>query len=77
MKPPVVRWRNPKWTEAEDDRLRVFVAQGASVVRVAAALKRKVISVRQRARKIGCPFPPLRIARQKWADTREDVGRRD
>jgi hypothetical protein len=36
------------------------VAQGASVVKVAAALKRKIISVRTHARAIGCPFPPLR-----------------
>jgi hypothetical protein len=77
MKTPVARSRNPQWTEAEDERLRAFVAQGASVIRVSAALKRKVISVRQRARKIGCPFPPLRIAWQKWADTRDDAGRRD
>jgi hypothetical protein len=47
------------WTEQEDERLRAYVAQGASVVKVAAALKRKIISVRTHARAIGCPFPPL------------------
>ena len=55
MKTPVARSRNQQWTEAEDERLRAFVAQGASVIRVSAALKRKVISVRQRARKIPVP----------------------
>jgi hypothetical protein len=59
------------WTKEEDERLKAFVAQGASVVKVAAALKRKTISVRTRARALGCPFPPLRIARQKWEDTSE------
>ena len=61
------------WTEAEDERLKAFVAQGASVVRTAAALKRKIVSVRMRARALGCPFPTLRAARQKWADTSDNV----
>jgi hypothetical protein len=33
-------------------RLKAFVAQGASVVKVAATLKRKIV----RARALGCPF---------------------
>jgi hypothetical protein len=37
------------WTKEEDERLRAFVAQRASFVKVAAALKRKTISVRNRA----------------------------
>jgi hypothetical protein len=57
------------WTKEEDERLRAFVAQGASVIKTAAALKRKIVSVRTRARVLGCPFPPLRVVRQKWADT--------
>jgi hypothetical protein len=59
------------WTEAEDERLKALVAQGASVVKAAAALKRKIVSVRTRARALGCPFPPLRVARRKWADASE------
>jgi hypothetical protein len=55
------------WTEQEDERLRAYVAQGASVVKVAAVLKRNIISVRTHARALGCPFPPLRVVRQKWA----------
>jgi GcrA cell cycle regulator len=61
------------WTQQEDERLRALVAQGASVVKAAAALKRKIVSVRARARAIGCPFPPLRVARQKWAGTPDNV----
>jgi hypothetical protein len=60
--------RNKLWTDAEDERLRAFVAQGASVIKAAAALRRTTASVRARSRGLGCPFPPLRIARQKWAD---------
>jgi hypothetical protein len=51
------------WTKEEDERLKALVAQGASVVKAAAALKRKIVSVRARARTLGCPFPPLRVVR--------------
>ena len=61
------------WTKEEDERLRALVAQGASVVKAAAALKRKIVSVGMRARALGCPFPTLRVARQKWADTSDNV----
>jgi hypothetical protein len=61
------------WTQDDDERLRAFVAQGASVVKAAASLKRRIISVRARARALGCPFPPLRVVRQKWADTSDNV----
>jgi hypothetical protein len=57
------------WTEEEDERPRTLVAQGASPVRAAAALKRKIVSVR--ARVLGCPFPALSVARLKWAADRE------
>jgi GcrA cell cycle regulator len=50
------------WTAEQDERLRNLVAQGASIVRAAAALKRKIDAVRGRARKLGCPFPPQRLA---------------
>jgi hypothetical protein len=61
------------WTQDDDERLRAFVTQGASVVKAAATLKRRIISVRARARALGCPFPPLRVVRQKWADTSDNV----
>ena len=57
---------NPPWTNEDDERLKNFVARGYSTVQVSAALIRAMASVRNQARKIGCPFPPLRIARQKW-----------
>jgi hypothetical protein len=61
------------WTKDEDERLRALVAQGASVIKTAAAPNRKIVSVRTRARALGCPFPPLRTARQKWAGKQSDV----
>ena len=62
------RIREP-WTPQDDERLKAFAAQGASVVKAAAALRRKTISVRTRARALGCRFPPLRVVRQRWANT--------
>jgi uncharacterized protein (DUF2147 family) len=57
------------WTVEEDEKLKAFLARGASIIRAAAALKRKKASVRERARKLGCPFPTLAEAKKKWADT--------
>jgi hypothetical protein len=68
-----MRRNNQPWTDADDDRLRAFVRQGASAIRAAAALRRTTASVRFRARAIGCPFPALRVARQKWADTPDHI----
>ena len=56
-----------KWTPEDDERIRHFVAQGASVMRAAAALKRKHHSVAERARKLGCPFQTIAAARKKRA----------
>ena len=61
------------WTQDDDERLRAFVAQGASVVKAAATLKRRIISVRARARVLGSPFPPLRAIRRKWAETQDEA----
>jgi hypothetical protein len=63
------------WTPEDDERLKALVTQGASVVRVAAALKRSHQPVRERARKLGCPFPPLRIARKKWGGSKNNLWR--
>jgi hypothetical protein len=57
------------WTEDENQQLKAFVAQNLSVVRVAAVLKRSIIAVRSQARKLGTPFPPMKVFRRKWADT--------
>jgi hypothetical protein len=48
--------RNKPSTDVEDERLRAFVAQGVSIIKVAAALKRKIVSVRTRARVAGLPL---------------------
>jgi hypothetical protein len=69
----IMRRSNQPWTDADDDRLRTLVRQGSSVIRAAAALHRTTASVRFRARAIGCPFPALRVARQKWADTPDHI----
>ena len=56
------------WTDEGNSRLKEFVAQDVSIIRAAAALNRSIMSVRIQARKIGTPFPPMRIFRKKWAD---------
>jgi hypothetical protein len=56
------------WTEADNERLKKLVLQGASPLRAAAAFNRTISSVRVQARKLGTPFPPTRVARRKWAD---------
>jgi hypothetical protein len=61
------------WTKEDDEQLRAFVAQGASVISAATALRRTTIDVRTRARAAGCPFPSLRVAHQKWADTPDHI----
>jgi hypothetical protein len=66
-----------QWTPEEDERLRVLTAKGASDLRAAAALGRRKGMVRARAKKLGCPFAPLRMVRKKWADMPDDVGPRD
>jgi len=72
-----VRSRKPLWTKEDDERLKAFVAQGASIVRAVAALRRTKASIRTRARALGCPFPPLRVARQKWADAPHNLPHRE
>ena len=57
------------WTEADNERLKDFVAQGLSIVRAAAAFNRTTKNVRIQARKIGTPFPPMLVLRKNLADT--------
>jgi hypothetical protein len=63
------------WTQKDDEHLRALVAQGALVIKAAAALKRNMTAVRARASSIGCPFSPLRVVRKKWTVESEN-GRR-
>ena len=57
-----------RWIFEDDERLKELVVKGASLVRAAAALRRRQAVVRERARKLGCPFPTRAEARKKWAD---------
>jgi hypothetical protein len=66
-----------QWTPEQDERLRQLVMQDVSIVRAAAALRCTMGKVRNRARQLGCPFLPRRIARQKWASTPEWQDRYD
>jgi hypothetical protein len=66
----ISRVLNHDFQREDDERLISLVAQGASTVRAAAAFRRTTISVRNRARSLGCPFPTMR---QKWAsETRSE-----
>jgi hypothetical protein len=60
--------RRKPWSQEENERLKAFVASGTSIVRVAAALERRILSLRKQARKLGTPFPRLSEARKKFAD---------
>jgi hypothetical protein len=64
-----------RWTTADDERIKALVAQGVSIVRAAAALKRKSNVVRSRARKLGCPFLTINEARKKRADSTNSTWR--
>jgi transposase-like protein len=64
-----------RWTPDDDERLKALVVQGASLVRTAAALKRKQATVRERARKLGCAFPTMKAARKKWSGSANSTWR--
>jgi len=68
MRSTVIVRLKSEWTEEDNARLREFVAQGASIIRAAAALDRSIRNVRIQARKLGAPFPPMRIFRKKFVD---------
>ena len=57
------------WTDEDNERQKAFVADGVSLVRAAAAFKRKLNSVRNQARKLGTPFPSQKESRKKYADS--------
>jgi hypothetical protein len=54
------------WTASDLERLRLLASQGASAARAAAALNRKIVSVRYQARKLGMPLATVRIRRGRW-----------
>jgi hypothetical protein len=53
------------WTAEENERLKAMIAKGYTPFRVSAALKRKLISVRGQARKLGLAFPSIRQMRRE------------
>jgi hypothetical protein len=70
---PIPRGKKGIWTEEDNERLKAFVHQGVSIFRAATAFKRSIISVRNQARRVGTPFPDLRIARKKPVDSSSRV----
>lgn len=61
--------RKASWTAEDNERLKKMVANGVPVLRAAASFKRSMDAVRIQARKLGTPFPSVREARKKYADT--------
>jgi hypothetical protein len=55
------------WTPEEDERIKAFVAEDTSLVRAAAALRRKQANAHVRAVKLGCAFPTMTEARKKYS----------
>ena len=58
--------RSP-WSVKENERLKTMIANGASALRSAAALKRSVLSVRDQACKLGTPFPSIREMKKRFS----------
>jgi hypothetical protein len=54
-----------QWTDSDVERLKALVASGASPHRAAVVLKRQVMSVQNKARAVGCPFPSMVAQRTK------------
>ena len=74
---PRPRGKKAVWTGEQNERLKAFVAQGVSIIRAAAVFNRTITSVRIQARKVGAPFPPMRVFRKKFADAPPSVWRQD
>ena len=61
--------KKTSWTPEENERLKDFVAKNVSIVKVAGALKRTTTSLRNQARKLGTPFPPMKEFRKRFRDS--------
>jgi hypothetical protein len=53
------------WSEADREKLKHMVEAGASPLKCAAAVRRKLASVRKQAHQIGSPFPDVRAVRRR------------
>jgi hypothetical protein len=60
--------RYRSWTESDNERLKELIATGASATRAAAAFDRSIDYMRERARKLGTPFPTVTEARKKLGE---------
>jgi hypothetical protein len=56
------------WSDADNARLKALVASGASAFRASAAFNRPINVIRERARKLGTPFPTIKDIRRKLGD---------
>lgn len=59
------------WSDPERLRLKQMIEAGASPLKCAAALKRKLNSVRKQAHSIGTPFPDLRVVRRRQREAEQ------
>jgi hypothetical protein len=56
------------WTAEDEERLKALVRRAHQSCGLLLHYGVEVV-VREHAKKLGCPFPPLRTARKKWADS--------
>jgi hypothetical protein len=64
--------KSKPWTAEDDEKIRSFVAKGASAFRAGVALKRSRHAVYERARELGCPFPTIAQSRTKPSGTADN-----
>jgi hypothetical protein len=58
------------WSNEDNERLKALVAAGGTAIRAAGVFNRSTAAVKTRARNLGTPFPPIRVARKKWEPER-------
>jgi len=70
--------RNKTWTNADDERLKdLVVASGVSALRAASIFDQSLRLIRERARRLGTPFPSVRQTRKTLANTALSAERQD
>lgn len=61
------------WSDTDREKLKTMIEAGASPLKCAAALKRKINSVRKQAHHIGTPFPDMRLVRRRQKQAEESA----